>query len=155
MRGPDVRTLALTNGIFSEDLIRGKWGFICTPPRSTALKERNDCLSFSPSPLLFSSLSPSHSLVKHSRNTQERLHEDRVAALGHSFTIQNVQRDTHTHTDTQRTMTDGQRYLIWQSGNISVSDTHQILNTYATSFVLVWCIYNRLVLYIRRWASCY
>lgn len=38
--GPVSAAEALTNGIFSEDLIRGKWAFICSPTRSAALTEK-------------------------------------------------------------------------------------------------------------------
>lgn len=37
--GPVSAAVALTNGIFSEDLIRGKWAFICSPARSAARTE--------------------------------------------------------------------------------------------------------------------
>lgn len=38
--GPVSAAVALTNGIFSEDLIRGKWAFICSPTRSGARTEK-------------------------------------------------------------------------------------------------------------------
>lgn len=37
---PVSAALALTNGIFSEDLIRGKWAFMCSPARSAARTEK-------------------------------------------------------------------------------------------------------------------
>lgn len=37
---PVSAAVALTNGIFSEDLIRGKWAFMCSPARSAARTQK-------------------------------------------------------------------------------------------------------------------
>lgn len=47
--GPASAALALTNGTFSEDLIRGKWAFVRSPARSAARAgEMIACRSSSP-----------------------------------------------------------------------------------------------------------
>lgn len=124
MRGAAVRTLALTNGIFSEDLIRGKWGFICTPSRSTALKERNDCLSFSPSPSLFSSrLTHSSSITATHRKGYRRTVY--VAALGRCFTIWMCRgAQAHIHVDTS--------HALWLM-DIAISDDREVISLSETS----------------------
>lgn len=37
---PVSAAVALTNGMFSKDLIRGKWAFICSPTRSASRTEK-------------------------------------------------------------------------------------------------------------------